>query len=92
MLKCCTSLVLAIAALTPAARAEEAHELRIGKEPGLGYLPLVVMREQRLIEKRAPEVSVEWRQLTSGAAVRDAMIAGKIDIGSGGFPPFAEAV
>jgi NitT/TauT family transport system substrate-binding protein len=35
---------------------------------------------------------VEWRQLTSGPVIRDAMIAGQIDIGSGGFPPFALAI
>ncbi len=81
--------------LFPAARiahAEEARELRIVKQPGLAYLPLIVMRELRLIEKRAPGVRVEWRQLTSGPVIRDAMIAGQIDIGSGGFPPFALAI
>src|SRR5207245_6960892 len=46
----------------------------------------------QLIEKRAPGVRVEWRQLTSGPVIRDAMIAGQIDIGSGGFPPFALAI
>jgi len=87
-----TTLALAFAAALPAARAGEAGELRIAKQPGLGYLPLIVMREQRLIENRAPDVRIEWRQLTSGPLVRDAMIAGQVDIGSGGFPPFAEAV
>ena len=82
MLKCCTSLVLALAAAVPAARAGEARELRIVKQPGLAYLPLVVMREMRLIEKHAPGVTVDWRQLTSGPVIRDAMIAGEIDIGS----------
>ena len=78
--------------LVPAARAEEARELRIVKQPGLAYLPLIVMREMQLIEKRAPGVTVDWRQLTSGPVIRDAMIAGQIDIGSGGFPPFALAI
>src|SRR5207248_6423406 len=79
-------------AAVPAARAGEARELRIVKQPGLAYLPLVVMREMRLIEKHAPGVTVDWRQLTSGPVIRDAMIAGEIDIGSGGFPPFALAI
>src|SRR5437660_832838 len=78
--------------LAPAAHAEEARELRIVQQPGLAYLPLIVMREMQLIEKRAPGVRVEWRQLTSGPVIRDAMIAGQIDIGSGGFPPFALAI
>ncbi|MBI4634716.1 MAG: hypothetical protein HY727_00065 [Candidatus Rokubacteria bacterium] len=39
--------------------AQEAKTLRIVKQPGLGYLPLIVMREQKLIEKRAPGDGVE---------------------------------
>src|SRR5205814_9430513 len=76
----------------PPAPAEEVRGLRIVKQPGLAYLRLIVMRELRLIEKRVPGVQVEWRQLTSGPVIRDAMIAGQIDIGSGGFPPFALAI
>jgi ABC-type nitrate/sulfonate/bicarbonate transport system substrate-binding protein len=72
----------------PAAFAQEAKQLRIVKQPGLGYLQLIVMRELKLIEKRAPGVELEWRQLTSGPVIRDAMIAGQMDIGSGGLGPF----
>jgi len=85
-------VALALVAVAPLARGEEARQIRIVKQPGLAYLPLIVMREQRLIERRAPDVQVEWRQLTSGPVIRDAMIAGQIDIGSGGFPPFALAI
>jgi NitT/TauT family transport system substrate-binding protein len=85
------AIALAILVVLPA-RAEEAREVRIVKQPGLAYLPLIVMREQRLIEKRVPGITVQWRQLTSGPVIRDAMVAGQIDIGSGGFPPFALAI
>lgn len=83
--------LLALAAALPAG-AEEAKQLRIVKQPGLGYLQLIVMRELKLIEKRVPGVEVEWRQLTSGAAIRDAMIAGQMDIGAGGLGPFIQTV
>ncbi len=73
-------------------QAEEAKQLRIVKQPGLGYLQLIVMREKKLIEKRAPGVAVEWHQLTSGPVIRDAMVAGQLDIGSGAFGPFAQAI
>src|SRR3989441_1751454 len=90
------SLVVALAAVLAVvvgeAPAQEARQLRIVKQPGLGYLQLVVMRELKLIEKRAPGVDVEWRQLTSGPVIRDAMIAGQMDIGSGGVGPFVQAV
>jgi NitT/TauT family transport system substrate-binding protein len=74
------------------AAADEAKQLRIAKQPGLGYLQFVVMREMKLIEKRAPGVEVEWRQLTSGPVIRDAMVAGQMDIGSGAIGPFVQAI
>ena len=90
------SLVVALAAVLAVvvgeAPAQEARQLRIVKQPGLGYLQLVVMRELKLIEKRAPGVDVEWRQLTSGPVIRDAMVAGQMDIGSGGLGPFIQAI
>ena len=74
------------------ADAQEAKQLRIVKQPGLGYLQLIVMREQKLLEKRLPGVEIEWRQLTSGPVIRDAMVAGQMDVGSGGVGPFVQAV
>jgi NitT/TauT family transport system substrate-binding protein len=85
-------LLLAVAAPGPSADAQEAKTLRIVKQPGLGYLQLIVMREQKLLEKRLPGVELEWRQLTSGPVIRDAMVAGQLDIGSGGLGPFIQAV
>jgi NitT/TauT family transport system substrate-binding protein len=68
----------------------EATTIRIAKQPGLGYLGLIVMREKKLLEKYAPDVKVEWAELTSGAAIRDAMIANQLDVGSGGVAPFIQ--
>ena len=85
------ALVLGLALGGPA-QAQETKQLRIVKQPGLGYLQLIVMRELKLIEKRAPGVDIEWRQLTSGPVIRDAMVAGQMDIGSGGVGPFIQAI
>jgi NitT/TauT family transport system substrate-binding protein len=79
-------------ALGGGADAQEARQLRIVKQPGLGYLQLIVMREHKLIEKRIPGIEIEWRQLTSGPVIRDAMVAGQMDIGSGGVGPFIQAI
>src|SRR5881396_1609866 len=95
MIRTHRALVLAIAlvvVLTGGARAQEARQLRIVKQPGLGYLELIVMRELKLVDKRAPGVEIEWKQLTSGPVIRDAMIAGQMDIGSGGLGPFIQAI
>jgi NitT/TauT family transport system substrate-binding protein len=72
--------------------AQEAKVIRIVKQPGLGYLGLIVMRAQGLLEKHLPGVGIEWNELTSGPAIRDAMLAGQLDIGSGGLAPFILAV
>jgi NitT/TauT family transport system substrate-binding protein len=92
-----TQRILAVAlalglALGASAQAQETKQLRIVKQPGLGYLQLIVMREHKLIEKRLPGLEIEWRQLTSGPVIRDAMVAGQMDIGSGGVGPFVQAV
>jgi NitT/TauT family transport system substrate-binding protein len=87
------ALGIAVAvALAIAAEAQESKQLRIVKQPGLGYLQLIVMRELKLLERRLPGVDIEWRQLTSGPVIRDAMVAGQMDIGSGGVGPFIQAV
>ena len=73
-----------------AASGGESTTIRIARQPGLGYLPLSVMREQKLLEKRVPGLTVEWSELTSGSTIRDAMLAGQIDVGSGGVAPFIQ--
>lgn len=73
------------------AATTEAKVIRIAKQPGLGYLQLILMKEQKLIEKRAPGVVIEWQELSNGAAIRDAILAGQLDIGSGGVTPFLQS-
>jgi NitT/TauT family transport system substrate-binding protein len=85
-------VLLAVSVGVTPAVAQETKRLRIVKQPGLGYLQLIVMREQKLLEKRLPGVEIEWRQLTSGPVIRDAMVAGQMDIGAGGLGPFIQAV
>ena len=89
MLALVPTLVLALGVPVP---AQETKQLRIVRQPGLGYLQLIVMREHKLLGKRLPGVEIEWRQLTSGPVIRDAMVAGQMDIGSGGVGPFVQAV
>lgn len=87
-------LILALGLLSAFSTADtqEAKGIRIVKQPGLGYLGLIVMRSKGLLEKHLPGVQVEWHELTSGPAIRDAMLAGQLDIGSGGLGPFILAV
>lgn len=73
--------------------AEPSHgqtqrRLRIALQPGIGYAHLIVMRELKILERHLPGLQVEWLRLTSGPVIRDAMLAGQVDIGSGGVGPF----
>ena len=73
------------------ARAEPS-EIRIAQQYGVNYLPLLVMKKNRLVEKQAQaaglgSVTVTWTQFGSGAAMNDALIAGSLDFASGGVGP-----
>lgn len=74
------------------ARAE-AHALRIGIQPGLTYLPFVLMRHDHMIETRAAaaglgDVTVSWLTVAGGNVMNDAMLSGNLDIANSGTPAF----
>lgn len=82
------ALLLSVVASTPS-YAE--GRLRIVEQFGTVYLPLHVLRDQKLIEKHGQkaglEIKVEWAKLSGGAAVNDALISGAVDIGAAGAGP-----
>lgn len=65
--------------------------LVIAYQPGIGYAPLLLMKEQRMIEADFPNTKVEYKLLSNGDAIRDGIISGQIQIGSGGVGPFLVA-
>ncbi|MDR1957193.1 MAG: ABC transporter substrate-binding protein [Treponema sp.] len=67
--------------------------LRISKQYGVNYLPLIVLEGRKLIEKNAAEaglgdVTVEWVTFGGGATANDALLSGTVDLISGGIAPF----
>jgi NitT/TauT family transport system substrate-binding protein len=60
----------------------------IAYQPGMGYAPLIVMKHQRTLEKRYPNLDVDWRVLPSGAAITNGVISGQIHVGAMGTGPF----
>ena len=72
------------------ARAE-VGTVRIAQQFGISYLPLTVMREEHLLEKRAKEqgldLKVEWLRFTAGSGMNDALLSGSLDLASGGVGP-----
>ena len=60
---------------------------------GVGFLPLLVMRERGLIEKHAaaagvPGLTVRWIELGGPAVMNDALLAGSVDFIAAGPPAF----
>jgi NitT/TauT family transport system substrate-binding protein len=71
------------------ARAE-VGEVRAAQQYGLSYLALMVMEDQKLIEKKGKEagldLKVTWAKLGGPAAMNDALLSGSLDFASGGVP------
>lgn len=66
--------------------------ITIGYQPGLGYATLLIMKEQGTLEKAFPDTKIKWQELDSGGALRDAVIAGDVQIASMGAAPFLVGV
>jgi NitT/TauT family transport system substrate-binding protein len=89
-LQVCGALALLCAATTHAA---ETGEVRMSRGLSLGFLPSIVMEDQKLVEKHTKaaglgDVKVSWRAFIGGVAMNDALIAGQVDFAGGGPPPF----
>ena len=62
--------------------------MTIAYQPGLGYAQLLIIKQEGWLEEDLPETEVAWEQLSSGSAVREGMLEGDIQVGSGGTGPF----
>ena len=89
-----TALSLAAAAALPLRPARaEAAQVRLSHGYGILYLPLMVMRDRKLLEaamERAglPRPEVTWQVVDGGNVINDAMLAGALDIAGTGAPGF----
>ncbi len=79
---------LALPMLGRAARAE-VSTVRIARQYGLPYLPLMVMEHERLVEKHAarlglPNLQTAWPQLGGTGAIADGIISRQLDFAGAG--------
>jgi len=86
-------VLLSIALLSvPASVFAEAAEIKVAQQYGIGYLPLMIMEEQKLIEKYAKEngvdVTVGWAKFAGGNVMNDALLSNSLQFASGGVGPF----
>jgi NitT/TauT family transport system substrate-binding protein len=80
----------AICLLGQTSRAETVHELRIGVQFGLGYLPFHIADRAGFLTKRMSEqgiepVPVRIVQLAGGPQMNDGLLSGTLEIASGGY-------
>ena len=80
-------LVLLVAAPVLA----ETNEIHCAQQYGTSYLALMIMQDQKLIEKHAKQaglgdVKVSWAKLGGPGAMNDALLSGGLDFGTGGVP------
>ena len=69
----------------------ETNEIRCAQQYGTSYLALMIMQDQKLVEKHAKqaglgEVKVTWAKLGGPGAMNDALLSGGLDFGTGGVP------
>ncbi|MBS0305824.1 MAG: ABC transporter substrate-binding protein [Proteobacteria bacterium] len=77
--------------MTSTARAE-LSELRVAQQYGISYLPLMIMEDQKLIEKQAKamgagDVKVNWSKFAGGNVMNEALLSGSLHFASGGVGP-----
>lgn len=85
-----TAIAVGVAA-TPV-RAE-VSEVKIAEQFGIGYLPLTLMKANKLVEKHLKQAGladtkVTWSVLASGQPMNDALLSGSLHVASGGLAPF----
>jgi NitT/TauT family transport system substrate-binding protein len=82
---------LALLLLASPARAEM-NEIKVAQQYGISYLPLMLMEEQKLIEKHAkangiPDLKVGWAIFAGGNVMNDALLSNSLQFASGGVGP-----
>jgi NitT/TauT family transport system substrate-binding protein len=89
--KLAVALILLATLGVPAARAEMS-EIKVAQQYGISYLPLMLMEEQKLIEKHAKaegvDVKVGWAKFAGGNVMNDALLSNGLQFASGGVGPF----
>jgi NitT/TauT family transport system substrate-binding protein len=76
------AVVLALGIAAPV--SAEPTTIRVSRQPGLLYLPMMIIEDQKLLEAEArkhglPDITVQWMTFNSGGAGVDAVLSGNVD-------------
>lgn len=90
-----TALALLLTATAAACGGSDSTEtgdpstVTIAVGSGIAYAPLTLMKAEGMLEERFPDTKFVWNEgVSGGAATRDGMIAGDIQVGVAGIAPF----
>jgi NitT/TauT family transport system substrate-binding protein len=82
----------AVLLTTSLASHAEVGELKIAEQYGISYLPLMVMEDQKLVEKYAKEAGIDnlkvtWAKFAGGNVMNDALLSDSLHFAAGGVAP-----
>ena len=87
-------LLVVIGLMLPLAAHAEADRVSVAEQFGIAYLPLTVMRDQGLFEKRLAEAQLQtkisWNVFAGSTQMTDAVLSGSLDFASGAFANFIQ--
>src|SRR5260221_6993430 len=86
-----TCLLAVVLAQSPRRAYAEAQEIRLAKQFSMGYVQFNILEHRHLIEQHAKalglgHVTVSWATFNGPNAMNDALVAGSVDVVSGGVP------
>jgi NitT/TauT family transport system substrate-binding protein len=84
-------LIALVLSGTSALVAAETQEIRFAKQTSMGYVQFNILERQKLLEKHARalglgELKVTWVTFSGPDAINTALLAGDVDVVSGGVP------
>ncbi|HEX3463322.1 MAG TPA: ABC transporter substrate-binding protein [Candidatus Elarobacter sp.] len=87
LIRLIAALVLAFAVTAPA--YADVNEVRVSRQPGLVYLPIMIIEQEHLLEKAAKKrgidnLKVTFSVINSGGAAVDALLSGNVDLATSG--------
>lgn len=70
----------------------ELSEVKIARQYGVSYLPLMIMQDQKLLEKHAAQMGIKdlkvsWVEFAGGNVMNDSLLSDSLQIASGGVAP-----
>ena len=86
-------IAASVVVLATGSAQAEVSKVRVSRQFGLPYLPMIVIEDQHLLEKQAKvlglDVTTEWTQRAGPAADLDALLSGNADFVGPGVPTLA---